>query len=218
MVAHDLDKELVDRTVEGAKKRGGFGWKHLRVALESLPLRGAGWVEDTWTQIGRAMSKVVHAVRLVMGIDENTVVEEAGLTVLAAKSVKSGLDIDWDDPDARRQAVNRLLSEVSALETRVTKKTNRRVVSPPLSDALDLLRKVVEQDTEPDPPTKGRRRIKKGVLRDCVVSISDLEMRHGRKSRTKLFNAYKRHVAVVEGLKIRKLCKCVASGGTAPVL
>jgi hypothetical protein len=47
-VANDLDKKLVDRTVELAKKTGGFGWKHLRVALDSSPLHGAGRVEDTW--------------------------------------------------------------------------------------------------------------------------------------------------------------------------
>jgi IS5 family transposase len=114
--------------------------------------------------------------------------------------VKSGLDIDWDDADAQRDALNRLLSEVSALEAWVAKRTKKEAVSPPLSDALDLLRKVVEQDTEPDPPTKGRRRIKKGVPPDRIISISDPEMRHGRKSRTKLFNGYKRHVAVVDGL------------------
>src|SRR5687768_10932988 len=56
-IAHDLDKRLVDRTVELAKKSGDFGWQKLRVALDSSPLHGAGRVEDTWNligQIGRA--------------------------------------------------------------------------------------------------------------------------------------------------------------------
>ncbi|MBO6741225.1 MAG: transposase, partial [Phycisphaerales bacterium] len=42
MITHDLDKKLVDRTVELAKKTGGFGWKNVRVALDSSPLHGAG--------------------------------------------------------------------------------------------------------------------------------------------------------------------------------
>ncbi|MCR9075564.1 MAG: transposase, partial [bacterium] len=37
MITHDLDKKLVDRTVELAKKTGGFGWKNVRVALDSSP-------------------------------------------------------------------------------------------------------------------------------------------------------------------------------------
>jgi len=61
-IAHDLDKKLVDRTVELAKKTKKFGWQKLRVVFDSSPLEGAGRVEDTWNLIGRAMSKVVAAV------------------------------------------------------------------------------------------------------------------------------------------------------------
>src|SRR6266481_2709953 len=81
MVANDLDKKLVARTVELAKKTGSFGWKQLRVALDSSPLHGAGRVEDTWNLIGRAMSKVVHAIGLALDLDEETVIRSAGLTV-----------------------------------------------------------------------------------------------------------------------------------------
>jgi hypothetical protein len=47
MVEHDLDRKLLDRTVELAKQREGFGWQKLKVALDSSPLLGAGRVEDT---------------------------------------------------------------------------------------------------------------------------------------------------------------------------
>ena len=93
-IANDLDKRLVDRTVELAKSTGGFGWKQLRVALDSSPLRGGGRVEDTWNLIGRAMSKVVHAVSLALGVDEDTVIKSAKLSVLTADSIKAALDVD----------------------------------------------------------------------------------------------------------------------------
>src|ERR1700690_4630128 len=41
-IANDLDRKLVDRTVELAKKTGKFGWKQLRVALDSSPLHARG--------------------------------------------------------------------------------------------------------------------------------------------------------------------------------
>lgn len=47
MIANNLDKRIVARTIEVAKKSGGFGWQKLRVALDSAPLAGAGRVEDT---------------------------------------------------------------------------------------------------------------------------------------------------------------------------
>lgn len=85
---HGLDKKLVDRTVELAKRTKMYSWKHLKVALDSSPLEGAGRVEDTWNLIGRAMSKVVAAVAKATGVDEAVVIEGADLTVLEGPSFK----------------------------------------------------------------------------------------------------------------------------------
>src|SRR5205809_4919323 len=38
-------------------------------------------------------------------------------------------------------------------------------------------------------------RIRQGVAEDRRVSIADTEMRHGRKSKSKRFNGFKRHIA-----------------------
>jgi hypothetical protein len=61
-----------------------------------------------------------------------------------------------------------------------------------------LLRRTVDQDTEPDPEGGGSR-IKQGVAHDRLISLGDVEMRHGRKSKTKRFDGYKRHIAVANG-------------------
>jgi len=178
MIGHDLDRKLVDRTVELAKRTGKFGWKKLRVALDSSPLEGAGRVEDTWNLIGRAMSKVLHAVSLALEVEESEVIREAKLTVLEGQSVKAALDIDWDDEDAQRSALKRLLDEVSRLEDWVAQRAKKEVAEPPLKDALALLRRVVDQDTEPDPPD-GRPRIKEGG----GTGSGDLHRRSGDASR-----------------------------------
>jgi len=100
MIANDLDKKLVERTIEIAKRSKKFGWKKLRVALDSSPFHGQGRVEDTWNLIGRAMSKVVHAISVAVGIDEEDVIKQARLTALSGDSVKASIDIDWDDEGA----------------------------------------------------------------------------------------------------------------------
>ena len=38
LIAHNLDKTLLDRTVALAEKTGGFGARQLRAALDSTPL------------------------------------------------------------------------------------------------------------------------------------------------------------------------------------
>ena len=194
-IAHDLDKKLVDRTIELAKKTKKFGWKQLRVALDSSPLEGAGRVEDTWNLIGRVMSKVVNAVAKAAGVDVNIVIEGAGLTVLGGPSVKAALDVDWGDPDERREALGRLVDEAERLEAWVLHQLKDEATKPPVSEALTLLRRVVDQDIEPDPDGGGAR-IRDGVAHDRIISIGDPEMRHGRKSRSKTINGYKRHIII----------------------
>ena len=198
MLAHDLDRKLVEKTVELAKETGRFGWKKLRTALDSSPLEGAGRVEDTWNLIGRAMSKVVHTVSLALDTEESEIVSKARLSVLKADSVKSSLDINWDDEEAQHEALSQLLAQVDRLEKWVARRAKKESEKSPLKDALALLRRIVVQDIEPDPDGGGPR-IKQGVSVDRIISVSDPDMRHGRKSRTKRFDGFKRHIAVVNG-------------------
>src|SRR5216683_2879109 len=59
LIVHNLDKTLLDRTVALAEQTGGFGARHLRAALDSTPLFGAGRVEDTLNLLGHALRKAV---------------------------------------------------------------------------------------------------------------------------------------------------------------
>ena len=65
LIAHNLDKLLLDRTVALAETPGGFGARQLRAVLDSTPLFGAGRVEDTLNLLGHALRKrtaVEHAI------------------------------------------------------------------------------------------------------------------------------------------------------------
>jgi hypothetical protein len=192
LIAHDLDRRLVDRTVALAKTRGGFGWQALRAALDSSPLLGAGRVEDTWNLIGRAMRTVVTCAARTLGLTRDEVLTAADLPLLRAPSLKAALDIDWQDPAAQASALAQLLAEVDRLETWVA--THVPVAdAPTVQAALTTLRRVLTQDLEPD-PTTGQRRIRRGVARDRQPSIGDPAMRHGRKTKTRPFTGFKRHV------------------------
>jgi transposase len=47
LIAQQMDRRLLERTVEIAAASGAFGSRQLRAALDSSPLWGAGRVEDT---------------------------------------------------------------------------------------------------------------------------------------------------------------------------
>lgn len=194
LIEHDLDRRLLERTVELAKTTGEFGDKALRVALDSSPLWGAGRVEDTFNLLGHALEVVVDCAAQVLGTTAELVRAEAKLKLLGGSSLKATLDIDWDKPDEQALALARLLDEVKTLRTWLESTLPDKIALPPLKEAIALVERLIAQDLEPDPGGSGMR-IKRGVAKDRRVSIVDADMRHGRKSKSKLFNGYKRHLA-----------------------
>lgn len=195
LIAHNLDQALLDRTVALAKQRDDFGWQALRAALDSSPLVGAGRVEDTWNLIGRALRTVATCAAKTLQMSREEVCRAAGVTLVGRPSLKAALDIDWTDPAAQAEALARLLAEVDRLEQWVAAHVSV-ADAPPVQAALDALRRVLQQDLEPD-PTTGQRRLRRGVAPDRRPSLGDPEMRHGRKTRTRVFTGYKRHVVKV---------------------
>jgi hypothetical protein len=91
-----------------------------------------------------------------------------------------------------------------------------QINEPPLDEHVRLLRELVAQDLEPDPndPTGGRLRIRDGVAAERIISIEDPEMRHGRKSKSKRFNGYKRHLAA--DIDTRLILACAVTPANRP--
>lgn len=194
LMAHDMDRRLLEKTVELAKATGAFGYKALRVALDSAPLWGAGRVEDTFNLIGHAIAVVVRCTAAVVGLTESEVRKRAGTTVAGGASIKASLDIDWDDPVQQKEALQQLLDDAEALRAWISDNVPEAPTSPPLRHALQLLAQVIEQDLEPDPQGSGHR-IREGTAKDRRISITDGAMRHGRKSKSTTIKGFKRHIA-----------------------
>ena len=61
-----------------------------------------------------------------------------------------------------------------------------------LVTASFTLPQVQTQDVTTD--VQGQAGLRQGVARDRRISVEDADMRHGRKTRSRLFDGYKRHV------------------------
>jgi hypothetical protein len=196
LIATEMDRRLLERTVELAKKTKGFDWKKtpktLRVGVDSRPLEGAGRVEDTINLLGHAGRKIAESVALVLGTNVEEVCQQADVPLLTASSIKAALDIDWSAPDAKVDALNRLCRQLDRLMAWVMKHAGS-CADAPLTRYIEALKQVREQDLEPR--EGGGVQILQGVAADRRVSIEDADMRHGRKSKSKRFNGYKQHVS-----------------------
>lgn len=198
LIKYDMDQRLLEKTVELAQKSKGFDWKKLpktlRVAMDSSPLEGAGRSEDTINLLAHAARNILKCVATLLDCSAREIAVEAGAPLLLGSSIKKELDLDWSDPSEKRGAIVTLAEQLDALEAWVQENLPSAMVEPPLADLLATLRQLRDQDLEPD-PSGGGPRVRRGVAPDRRVSVQDPDMRHGRKSKSKRFNGYKRHVA-----------------------
>jgi transposase len=191
LIEKSLDRRLVERTVELAAATGGFGARALRAALDSSPLWGAGRVEDTVNLMGHALRKALGVIAVLQGRGQAAgtaaVAAQAGVPQLAASSLKAALDRDWDDPAARDDALAVVLGLLDRVEAFIAGRAGDQAAAAAVAAACQ----VRDQDVDLAGPAPALRR---GVARDRRISIEDSQMRHGRKSRSVLFDGYKRHV------------------------
>jgi len=187
---------LLTRTVELAHQTRDFGPKQaagLRVAIDSMPRKGAGRVEDTLNLIGRALHLLVVVAGVTFSLSPEQVIAQVPLPVLEADSIKAGLDRDWDVPGVADAALTDLCREIDALRAWIDARVSRSVRPRELVEADALLTRLRNQDTERDGECV---RIREGVVPDRQISISDPEMRHGRKSESVRIDGYKEYLAV----------------------
>jgi len=198
MIRHDMDRVLLERTVALARRTGGFDAKKLpttlRVGMDSMPQQGAGRVEDTFNLVGHAARDVVACAAMLLELEFEHVCRTAGTPMLLAASIKSGLDVDWSTSTGKSKALDRMVRQLRSLHQFLRKKLPDHLERAPLKRHLDDLWRLVDQDLEPDPSGK-HLRVTDGVPKDRQVSKTDPEMRHGRKSKSKTFTGFKRHIA-----------------------
>jgi hypothetical protein len=197
LIANDMDRRLLEKTVEVARRTHAFDWKKLpkdlRVGMDSRPLVGAGRVEDTYNLLGHAAKKLLKGAAELTGRSQESICRATGIRLLLAPSIKAGLDINWSDREQKADAMDRLVREVDALVEWIETKQPKLATESTIEPYIEAIHEVEEQDLER--AADGTMQIRTGVAKDRRISIEDPEMRHGRKSKSKRFNGYKEHVA-----------------------
>ncbi|MGB8689880.1 MAG: IS1182 family transposase [Microcoleus sp.] len=191
LIKKELDQRLIDRTVEIAKQKGGFGSSQLKAALDSSPLWGAGKVEDTYNLLGHALRKAVSVIAAGQGRESAEIAELAGAPILNSSSLKTALDLNWDEPGERQNALSIILNSLDSVEKWMQSQSGCDGFEV-AKETLDVARVIESQNVTFD--SQGVPSLSKGVAKDRRISIEDPDMRHGRKSKSKKIDGYKRHV------------------------
>src|SRR5437016_6165648 len=181
MLAHDADATLFEKTLQKAVAKGILRGK-LTAIIDSSPVHGAGAVADTYELIRGFLRQVVRGA----GDRLSSTSTEASQPFCGAKP-----DIDWQDPAARKAHLGELVAVARSVLDEV-----RNIKDPAVAEPAGLLAQVIDSDTHDD--DEGKPTIRKGVARDRIVSHSDPEMRHGRKSASRRFDGHKMDVLTDE--------------------
>lgn len=96
LIDAQMDRRLIERTIEIAEQSGAFGSRALRAALDSSPLWGSGRVEDTYNLLGHALRKLVSVIAAERERELAEIAKEAKAELICGSSLKAALDCNWD--------------------------------------------------------------------------------------------------------------------------
>ncbi len=125
------------------------------------------------------------------GREPAEIAELAGATILNSSSLKTALDLNWDDPGDRKNALLIILNSLFSVEEWMQSQPGCDEFEV-AKETLDVARVIESQTVTFD--SQGVPSLSKGVASYRRISIEDPDMRHGRKSKSKKIDGYKRHV------------------------
>ena len=98
LIIHQLDRRLIERTVELAFQTKKFGGRQLRAALDSSPLWGAAKVEDTYNLLGHALKKALGVIACQQGRELTEIASEMDADLVAGSSLKAACLLKLGEP------------------------------------------------------------------------------------------------------------------------
>jgi hypothetical protein len=195
LVLHEMEEPLLKKSIAEARRAGYLPNRKIRVALDTTPILGKGAVKDTYNLLAEGIVQLASRLAEVEGESPTGWAERQGLSRYFGSSLKGEAAIDWDDKKQRQQLLTAIVQDARrllGLAEAMQKGHPEQAES--IAAAAALLARLIAQDVEEKP--EGGCQIKEGTEKDRVVSVSDPEMRHGRKSASRRFNGHKAALAV----------------------
>ena len=158
----------------------------LTAVIDSSPVHGAGAVASTYELVRKLMGRLARA----LGDNLDVGLAAKVLALAAAKP-----DIDWQDPAARKTHLGDLLELAGHRAGRARRPIRNWRLTPKWRRQPAFCPRSCSKTWKP--PKKGAA-IRQGVAPDRVVSHSDPEVRHGRKSASRRFDGHKLDVMIDE--------------------
>jgi len=188
-------------------REAGFIPDRVTLLTDTTNVKGAGAVQDTYTLLRKGLRKLLKAAGFhVPGKRHGLSPRGQGLIERYVEQ-DTKADIDWADPQQRLSHLQVLVEDVeTALDLAMEESNNGEV-----RYLGWLLTKILGDDIVTD--EEGQSQIGQGTAPDRIISITEPEMRHGRKSKAHRFDGFKAIVSTEQSSElILDIADVTASG------
>ncbi len=188
MVQHSKERYAFDRFIQVGREAGFIADK-VTLLTDTTSVKGAGAVQNTYTLLRKGMRKLLRAMGYRLPGKRRGLSEQAKELMATYLEQDQKADIDWSDAAQRQEQLGVLVADAEAvLEWALEHSDDAEV-----RRIGWLLTKILGDDVQED--THGKAQLAQGTAQDRIVSVTDPDMRHGRKSSAHLFNGFKASVS-----------------------
>lgn len=198
LIVHGKAKTIFEQSVNYARKHGLFKNKKIKLALDTTPIFGKGAVKDTYNLLADGISHLMNTLSRLDNTKVDVWSQQHDLRRYCAPSIKGTAEIQWDNAEQRELFLRSIVVDADRLLV-LARQSRSRYVEGSVEDiaivkSATLLSQLLVQDIQRN--EHGEIKLTQGVARDRMMSVSDPEMRHGRKSKSQRFNGHKAAIAV----------------------
>ena len=184
LIEHQQERYAFDRFIK-VGRAAGFIPDRVTLLTDTTRAKGGGAVQDTYTLLRKGIRKLLKQLGYAVPGKARGLAPETQRLVATYLDQDRKAPLDWADPAQRAAQLQVLFQDAEAALDLVAEH----------SDDADvratgwLLVKILGDDLELD--DQGQPQIAHGTAPDRIISITDPEMRHGRKSRAQRFDGFK---------------------------
>jgi transposase len=188
LLEHGQERYAFNRFITVGRK-AGFIPDRVTLLTDTTNVQGAGAVQDTYTLLRKGMRKLLKAAGFHLPNKRQGLSPQTRILLERYVDQDRKADIDWADPHQRAAELQVLFDDAETVLTLAAE----QIDDDEVRYLGWLLTKILGDDLVVD--DQGQAQIGQGTATDRIISFTDPEMRHGRKSSARLFNGFKGSVS-----------------------
>jgi transposase len=184
LLQHGQERYAFSRFI-AVGREAGFIPDRLTLLTDTTNVKGAGALQDTYTLLRQGIRKLMKAAGFHLPGKRQGLSPATQVLVERYVDRTGKADIDWADPQQRVAQLKALVEDTeAALELAIDQEQDVEVRTIGW-----LLTKILGDDLVTD--EQGTPHIGEGTAPDRIISLTEPEMRHGRKSSAHRFDGFK---------------------------